>query len=202
MMRRAVVLGAVVGLCAVLFLVGGCTDILGLSGRDAARTGDGGILTVESVISGWVEVYVATAGGDVHWGDSFDKDAYTIVRGVGVYSHYYKQAGVYGVRIFIGEEEHDAVIVPVENPRGYVRLGEHAGMTISVEQWGADLDFYFIEWGDGEGTPITSREYYAEGRIRTHTYAEPGTYTVGIRGSVPEIGMPEILQCFTVTAFE
>jgi len=198
MMRKTAALVAVVA----LILVGGCTNPI-----VQANKGDGGgILFLESQHYGWVEMRVESPG-TIHWGDSFDVDAYTEAAGPGLYKHLYGSPGVYAARLLDREYELAELTIQVPTVRGHVELIAVDGLTITVRHYAADEEFdrsegfaertYWIEWGDGEATTITSHEYYALGRDRPHTYARPGTYSIGVRspgqGTTPS---------FTVTVRE
>ncbi len=182
MMKKMAVLVAV----AMLMVVGGCTNPV----IPADRGDGGGVLFLETQQYGWVEIVAATPG-TIHWGDSFEDVAYTQASTPGTYTHYFGDAGVYAVRMFDGDIVTAELTVEVPAVRGHVELVGADGLTITVRHYAEDevhdrsLGFaertYWIEWGDGEATTITSHEYYALSRDRVHVYAKAGTYEVAVR---------------------
>jgi hypothetical protein len=189
MVQKAAVLAA---LAALVLVAVGCTSPVIPAGK-----GDGGgILFFESNVYGWVSINVAASEGRIHWGDSYDVSSYTDVAQAGVYSHYFSRAAVYSARLMDGQVVLADLTLPVPVIRGHVELVSADKQSVTVRHYGITDVTYWIEWGDGEATAISSREYYAFGSERTHSYAKPGTYTVGIR----TYGESEV-DCFTVTTY-
>jgi hypothetical protein len=188
MMRK---MGVLVVLAALIVVLG-CTNPAIVSDRTA---GDGdGILSLDGSIYGWITIYVGASSGRIHWGDSFEAGSYSDVTTPGRYSHYFDRVGVYSVRLMEGEAALAALSVPVPMIRGHVEKVSVHGLAVTVRHYGVAEVTYWIEWGDGGATAISSREYYTSGSERTHAYANPGTYIVGIRSY-----QQTQVDCFTVT---
>jgi len=188
MRRTGIVVAAAVLVYLALF-VGGCVWE-GVSPKSVDDT-----FVLESISDNWVEVYCTR--GTIHWGDGWDDDCRTKVAVPGVYGHFYERPAVYAARLEQNSAYVRMLVVPIQTISGHLELVDVSGMTITVRHWGIDLVNYMIDWGDGAGVLISSREYYAQGRERSHTYAQPGIYEVGVR-SLEAPGLPTKL-CAVVT---
>lgn len=197
MKKAGAVFVAAVVLCAALFL-GGCTDLIGNNASKDGYSMTGQYITIaEPSIAGWVEV-ATSAGGVIHWGDSFDDASYITAKGPGTYGHYFRHEGVYAVRLIQNDAYIvDIAIAEVRHSGGHIELARTEGSTIVVTVYGAEREFYWIVWGDSNMTTVPDNYGHSTGLEWSHTYSAPGTYEIGIRGDVD--GGDAYRACFEVT---
>jgi hypothetical protein len=88
-------------------------------------------------------------------------------------------------------------VIRYEHIAGHVELARVDGSTVVVTWYGPADRYQWIVWGDSDMTTVTHTEDYALSTQREHTYAEPGTYTVGVRGDIN--WGDKYRECFTVT---
>jgi len=171
---------------SVLGLAAGCgMDFLGDSASRAFPEDGRYIVVAEGAGDGWVEVDVAV-GGTIHWGDSFEPESFVNVSRGGTYGHYYERPGVYVIQLLTGDLPLDMTYVAVKHVAGHLELIRVDGSTVVVEWFGCGglNEYYWIIWGDTNMTTVAHNEDRTWTTQREHTYAEPGTYEIGIRGDI------------------
>jgi len=182
----------IVGLLAVVVmgLVAGCSlvDLVGGSSRDAYSANGQYLRVTEENGDGWVEVALS-GGGVIHWGDSFEDGSYTTTPTSGTFGHYYNRPGVYAIRLMSHDDVLDTAVAAVPHVGGHLELVRIDGSTVGVEWYGPQPDkgsdeYQWIVWGDTSMTTVAHNEDWTWGLTRSHTYAAPGTYEVGIRGEI------------------
>lgn len=180
-------------MAVILALATGCLNPVAPIVPPTPVVDDEPLLRIEREFYGWVEITLRTGFGTIHWGDSFEDDAYAVALGPGVFAHYYGTPGVYAMRLLDGLTEIETLAVSVREVRGHLELVAVNGQAVMVRHQAADENYqvvtglvdtiYVIEWGDGQGTTISANEYYALGNERSHRYRVPGVYTISMRSS-------------------
>jgi len=143
---------------------------------------------------GWVQVRItgiSTSGYMLRWGDEDHPHAVTnVVPGDELYAHFYQ--AVEGPSS--GEQIPTEYSISLLNPEGQViaqetvvveRVDCHLsllsvdGRLMTVRYWGRYGIDYSVSWGDGTALHFTISTQSGTGILR-HTYANAGTYTVGM----------------------
>ena len=157
---------------------------------------------------GWVQVSVAgipTTGYKILWGDVETSYGITdIAPGEGLYGHFYQ--AVEGERS--GEQISTGYQITLVDDGGsmvdqksiwiaavvcHLELVSLEGRTVTVQYWGRFGLDYSISWGDHFADHVVASTASAGGTA-THTYAAPGTYSLGME----EIWAPRRIF-FTIT---
>jgi len=176
----------------VVLLLAGCSSQL----WDAGLPGGSNSLELVSEQVGWVELQVNEAG-TLHWGDGYD-DCHFCEVSPGVYTHYYTRPACYLVSLERQGKLPVELCMPITRVCGHLELVSIEGYTVTVKHWGLPGKLYCIDWGEdgyaeednweGSQMTISVDEYYAKGQVRTHTYCQPGSYTIGLSAREIDLG--------------
>ncbi len=165
-------------------------------------------LEIIKVDHGWVQVRVTDipeAGHMLHWGDTSAPYGVSEVAPSKLYYAHFYQA-VDGETS--GGQTPTVYTITLTNPEGqtvaqdtvlihrvdcYLALVSLEERTVTVQYWGRFGIDYSVSWGDGYAEHISADFITGSGTL-THTYAEPGTYALGME----EIWSPTRIF-FTIT---
>jgi len=171
-----------------LLILAGCTAPVVLPPASLLQ------LEIVAEDQGWVQVSVAgipTTGYKILWGDVDTSYGITSVAPwEGLYEHFYQavegeRSGEQiptGYQITLVDEDGNIVdqkSIWIASVVCHVELVSLAGRVITVEYWGRFGIDYSISWGD-HFTDHFAVSTQSSGGTASHTYAAPGTYSVGM----------------------
>jgi len=132
--------------------------------------------------TGWAQVRVTGplgSGAQIAWGD--DPEARTTVTpGLELYEHFYHEKGEYTVDLIVEGTVVATTTVAIDVSDCHALLLDTDGLAVTIRYWGRYGVDYRIVWGDGTATSFIGS---FDPEQTSHTYAQPGTYTIRMGGT-------------------
>jgi len=178
-LRRHVGCLAVVCLLLAALFLGGCWQC---PFPDPDPVPEPAAIELAEESTGWVQVRIAgslRSGAQIAWGD--DPDARTTVTpGFELYEHFYHENGEYTVDLIVEGTVVATTTVTIDVSDCHAVLLDIDGLEVMIRYWGRYGVDYRIVWGDGTATSFIGS---FDPEQTSHTYAQPGTYTIRMGGT-------------------
>jgi hypothetical protein len=141
-------------------------------------------------VTGWVQVRVTGplgASAQLVWDDEPGGPT-TVTPGHELYEHFYDEAGEYTIDLVVNGSVVDSEIVTIDVSDCHAVLLDVEGLTVTIRYWARFGVDYRIIWGDGTASSVIGSH---DPEQKSHTYAQPGTYTIRMGGTWTP-GQPKI----------